>query len=208
MKILLTDDQQMFRYAFTLLLKTIVEPSSVIEEAASGEEALKKLSDNSFDLLFLDISMPGMNGVTMCKHLRSSGITTPVIVLTQHDEPHLISHLLSLGVKSFLTKDTAPKEIIIAIKAVGNNQIYLPEHLQKTIDAIGNENEKSRIDLSHQEIKVIEFLQQGLTSKSIALKMNLTTKTIDTYRERILEKTKTKNVAELISFAFKTGLIE
>ena len=185
----------------------MVEPASVIEEAASGEEALEKLSDNSFDLLFLDISMLGMNGITVCEHLYSSVITTPVIVLTQHDDPHLISYLLSLGVKSFLTKNTATKEIINAIQSVGNNQIYIPEHFRKTVDAIGNENEKSRLDLSHQEIKLMEFLQQGLTSKDIALKMNLTTKTIDTYRERILEKTKTKNVAELISFAFKTGLI-
>lgn len=208
MKILLTDDHELFRKSLAMLLATLIEAPIIFEEAASGETALEKLRDNSFDLLFLDISMPGMNGTTVCRHLYESGIKTSVIVLTQLDDAHLISQLLALGVKSFLTKDCSIPEIALAINTVRNGQIYLPEKLNESVKALANGyHENIRPDLSIQEVRLIKFLQQGLTSKDIAQEMHLTVKTVDTYRERILHKTKTKNVAELISMAFKTGLI-
>ncbi len=208
MKILLTDDHELFRKSLAMLLATLIEPPVVFEEAATGEKALEKLQDNSFDLMFLDISMPGMNGTTVCRHLYKSNIKTSVIVLTQLDDAHLISQLLLLGVKSFLTKDSSIPEIEHAIRSVRDGLVYLPQKLNESVEALKKGyQENVRLDVSVQELRLIKFLQQGFTSKGIAKEMNLTVKTIDTYRERLLYKTKTSNVAELISFAFKTGLI-
>ena len=208
MKVLVVDDHELFRKSVIMLLTTLIEPPVVFEEAATGEKALDKLRDNSVDLMFLDISMPGMNGTEVCRHLYKSNIKTSIIVLTQLDDANLISQLLLLGVKSVLTKDCSIPEIENAIRSVGDGLIYLPQNLHESVEALKKGyQENIRLELSVQELRLIKFLQQGLTSKEIAKEMNLTVKTIDTYRERILQKTKTSNVAELISFAFKTGLI-
>ena len=208
MKVLLVDDHELLRKSLARLLATLIEPPVVFEEAENGEKALEKLRDNSFDLMFLDIRMPRMNGTAVCRHLCKSDIKTSIIVLTQLDDARLISQLLLLGVKSFLTKDCSIAEIELAIKSVRNGLVYLPENLCTSTEALAKKNQEIYLhDLSIQELRLIKFLQQGLTSKDIAGEMNLTVKTIDTYRERILHKTKTSNVAELISFAFKTGLI-
>lgn len=127
-----------------------------------------------------------------------------MIVLSQLEDPQLISYLWTLGIKSFLTKDTPPEEMKQAIQLVILNERYLPAKFRETINVTASEKTKTN-KLSHQELRLLELLQRGYTSKEVAKEMSLTVKTIETYRERILEKTKTKNVAELISYAFRTG---
>jgi DNA-binding NarL/FixJ family response regulator len=200
MKILIVDDHKIFRAAFIRFLSTILNPDDECIEAGNGESALALIHDSVFDVVFLDISMPIMDGYEACKQICKIKDHPSVIMLTQHEEKVTSSYFINKGV-SFLTKSADPEEIASAIEFVRTGKQYLQNGFSHT------ECGEINIELSGQEKRLIESLQLGNSSRDIAKQMMLTTKTVDTYRERLLKKTKTKNVAELIAFAFKTGLL-
>ncbi len=203
-KILLVDDQKVFRTAFLRLLSLIIEPPFDFVEAENGLEALRVMNDGKFDLIFLDVSMPVMNGYDACRKILSLDPRQPVIILTRHNESDVAAYFVSLGV-SFITKDASFEEIRDAINAATNGRQYL-QALHKT--SVHSFLGSKKFELSMQEKKLIQLLQNGHSSKEIAETLNLTTKTVHTYRERLMKKTETKNVAQLISFTLKTGLVE
>lgn len=210
MKVLVVDDHELFRKAFIRLLKFSIEYPVSCDEAQNGFEAIDKLQNEKFDLMFLDVSMPRMDGIETCKRLKSAFINVPVIVLTQFDNENLIFHFYKLGVQSFLTKGASVEELKEAVESAVSFRKYFPLEVNLIIQRMtGNQNQGSqqRIDLTCQEKLLLQYLKGGLTSKEIAEKMNLTDKTVRTYKERIMEKTNTRNVAELISFGFKNGIL-
>jgi two-component system invasion response regulator UvrY len=209
MKILVVDDHRLFRKAFNRLLKISVEYPVFCDEAQNGLEAIDKLQKEKFDLVFLDVSMPRMDGVETCKHIESIHIKVPIIVLTQFDNENLIIHFFKLGVHSFLTKDASVDELKVAIESAVSGKKYFPPEIDNMIQRKKGElSEVQRVEFTCQEKRLIQLLREGLISKEIALKMNLTVNTINTYRDRLLAKTKTSNVAQLISFGFSVGIIK
>ena len=188
------------------MLKVVI-PELVILEAQEGEEVLELLQNVKPDIIFLDVSMNGMNGIETCKHLLEKYPEIPVVMLTQHCEKGLIINLFRMGVSSFLTKDVDISEVKLAIEYILRGEKYFPKKIEEIIDS-SEESNLAKIEFGFQEKMLLRLLSSGKTSKEIANKMNLAIKTITTYRERLLAKTKTKNVAELISYCFRNGIMK
>jgi DNA-binding NarL/FixJ family response regulator len=208
MRLLIADDHQIFRKAFINLLKTTLGPNLEYVEASNGKEALKELESSKVDIVILDVSMPEMNGIEAYKYIKEIYPNVPVIVLTQYDDGVLIYHFFKMGVQSFFTENAGLDEIHAAIDCAVKGERYFPKEIQILIEKVAKGNKlPQKVELTAQEKRLFDLLCQGYTSKEIALKMNLTVNTVDTYRERLLEKTVTSNVAQLISFGFKIGVL-
>lgn len=207
MKLLIVDDHQIFRASFIRLLKIIFHGNNRYEEAGNGFEAIKKMKASRFDVVIMDVSMPEMNGYEACKIIRHNYPDTPVIMLTQFDDGKLIKHFVNSGVFSFLTKDASIDELKTAISYAVKREKYFSEKVMSIINGPNGYDNQFMVELAPQEKVLIHLLEQGKTSKEIATEMGLTLKTVRTYRERLLEKTSTNNVAELISFGFRTGVL-
>ena len=209
MTILFVDDQLIFRKSFTHLLKTIIVPAPICIEAENGNVAIQKLQSEQVDLVFLDINMPDMNGIETCKHLSTEFPALPIIVLTSHDNSSLILQLHQMGIRSFLTKTVDVEELKKAVELVMQGEKYFPKEIESILNnAIEEEKINSqKVHLTPQEKSLLKLLVQGKTSKEIAHEMNITLKSVSTYRERLLQKTQTANVAQLVSFGFRTGIL-
>jgi DNA-binding NarL/FixJ family response regulator len=209
MKLLIVDDQQLPRKTFVRMLELIILPKPICVQAGNGEEALTELQKSIFDIVFLDVSMPVMDGYDACKIIRSEYPLTRLVMLTQLDTENLFFHFFNLGVHSILTKDVDLDEVLTAVEKVRNDEKYFPPKIEALIqkEIAKQDSDVRNIDLTSQEKRLIQLLKEGLTSKEIAREMNLTVNTINTYRDRILEKTKTSNVAQLIALGFQIGIL-
>lgn len=209
MKILIVDDQHLFRKAFIRLLKVLSSFSVECCEAQNGQEAIEILNNQSFELVFLDVSMPTMNGVDACRIIRTHHKSLPIIILTQFDNESLILHFYDEGVNSFLSKGVSEEELMNAISSVRNGEKYFPPTIKSIIQKRKDtrNGDLRKVDLSYQEKQLLQLLKEGRTSKEIAKQMNLTENTVRTYKQRLMERTKTRNIAELIAFGYQLGVL-
>jgi len=210
MKLLIVDDHLIFRKAFIRLLKIAVEYSIDCDEAQNGVEAIDKLQEDKFDLVFLDVSMPQMDGIEACKRIRINHQELAIIILTQYDNEDLIFHFFNNGVHSFLSKGASVDELKAAIDNVCIGKKYFPPEVNLVLQrkkGKSNTDCARKIELAYQEKQLLKLLQEGLMSKEIAGRMNLTDKTVRTYKERLMERTNTRNAAELITFGFRNGIL-
>ncbi len=153
--------------------------------------------------------MPEMNGIACLKKIKELHSQVKVIILTQFDEPALIVHLVALGADGFLLKDSSPDELEKAINAVIQDGQYFTELVHETLALnVGKNGERlAQLDISPREFQVANLLKDGLGTNEIAEKLGLAPSTISSYRKSIMDKTKSKNVAELVKLLFTTGLV-
>ena len=208
-KILIADDHVIVREG----LKQIVAETSdmvVSDEAGSGHEVLNKVLKNDYDVLVLDITMPGRGGLDVLKQIKSQKPELPVLVLSVHPEEQYAVRTLKAGASGYLTKESAPDELIAAIRKVSVGKKYVsPSLAEKLVFELEIDTEKPLHEaLSDREYQVMCMIASGKTVKEIAEELFLSVKTISTYRSRILEKMKMKNNAELTYYAIKHGLVE
>ncbi len=209
MTILFVDDHTIFRKSFAHLVASFIKPSPICMEAQNGNEAMQMMQTTKVDMVFLDINMPDMNGIDACKSIRSAYPNLPIIILTSHDNPALILNLYQMGIQSFLTKNVEVEELKTAVQSVRKGERYFPQKIESILktalveDAIAAQ----KIQLAPQEKLLLKLLVEGKTSKEIAHELKITTKSVSTYRERLLQKTQSVNVAQLISFGFRTGIL-
>lgn len=205
LSILLVDDQQLFREGLALILKQHY-PESTLSHAGSGPEALEMLKTKRFDLILLDIGMPEMNGMEVVGHLTKDYPDLAILVVTQYNGEAMIKHLLRLGVHGFIFKSSASEEIKDAIKTVMEGRQYIPVHLEASFLRKMALSDAPAV-LKKREAEILLLLKMGRSSKEIAERLNLKENTINSYREEMLQKTKTKNVAELIAYAYENGML-
>jgi len=209
LKVFIADDHVIVREG----LKQIVAETSdivVAGEAGNGHEALNNILKNNYDVVILDISMPGINGLDVLKQLKSQKPKIPVLILSIHPEEHYAVRSLKAGASGYLTKESAPNELILAIRKISAGGKYVSSSLAEKL-AFGLEvNAKKALyeTLSDREYQVMCMIASGNTVKEIAEKLFLSPKTISTYRSRILGKTNMKHSAELTSYAIKLGLVD
>ncbi len=208
-KILIADDHAIVREG----LKQIVAETAdmvVADEATSGHEVLDKAWNNEYDVVVLDISMPGRNGVDILKQLKRRRPHLPVLVLSMHPEEQYAVRVLKAGAAGYLTKESAPGELITAIRRVSTGRKYVSSSLaEKLAFDLEYETEKPFHEtLSDREYQVMCMITAGKRVKEIAEELCLSVKTVSTYRSRILEKMKMKHNAELTHYAIKHGLVE
>lgn len=208
-KILIADDHIIVREG----LKQIISETKnlqIEDEASDGFEILEKVHKQKFDLVIMDISMPGKNGLEILKDIKADYPKLPVLVLSMHPEEKYGIRFLRAGASGYLTKESAPDELIDAINKIVKGGRYISSTLaEKLVYAIGEDSNKPPHSLlSDREYEIMLLIAQGKQVSQIAGLLSLSVPTISTYRARILEKMKLKNNAEITYYALKSNLIE
>jgi len=209
LKIIIADDHPIVRAG----MKQIISEDSdllVADEAGDGRQLLSKIREENFDVVILDISMPHMDGLDVLKQLKIEKPKLPVIVLSIHPEDQYALRVLKAGASGYVTKGSAPDELINAIRKVCRGGKYISpsiaEKLAFQLDA--DFEEMPHEALSDREYQVLCLMASGKTVTEIADELTLSVKTVSTYRARILEKMDMKNNAELIHYAVQNKLVD
>jgi len=207
--ILLVDDHNIVRQGLKNLI-SLEKDLSVSGEAASGLEALQLIRKNSYDAVVLDISMPDKNGVDTLHELKHIAPNLPVLMLSGYAEAQYALNLIRSGCKGYLSKDADSDEIIKAIRLVANGKRYISAELADLMtETLIKPTEKLLHEtLSDREFQVFFKLASGLSPTEIGNELNISIKTVSTYRTRVLEKMHLKTNADLTYYAIKSGLIE
>jgi two-component system invasion response regulator UvrY len=207
-KILVADDHPVVRLGLKQLLSD-VKDMTVADEATTGQEVLKKIAKNDYDVVLLDISMPGRNGLDILHELRSKKPKLPVLVLSIYPEDQYAVRVLKIGAAGYLTKESVPEELINAIRKVSQGRKYISSTLAEklAVDLEFDSEKPVHEYLSDREYQVLCLLASGKRLKDIADELDLSIKTISTYRTRILDKMKMKNNAEMIRYALQNKLV-
>jgi DNA-binding NarL/FixJ family response regulator len=206
--ILLVDDHSIVRQGLRNLIELEAD-LQVTGEAASGVEALKMVRGNSYDIVVLDISMPDKNGVDTLHDLKHIAPDLPVLILSGYAEQQYALNLIRSGCKGYLSKDADSDEIIKAIRTIANGKRYISAELAELMsNELSHPSEKLLHEtLSDREFQVFFKLAGGLSPTEIANELNISIKTVSTYRSRILEKMSLKTNADLTYYAIKNGLV-
>jgi DNA-binding NarL/FixJ family response regulator len=208
-KVLLADDHALVRAG----LRRIVEDCpdmTVVAEAADGQEAVEKALQLHPDMAVLDISMPGMDGLEAIRRLRSQLPGLPLLVLSMYDEEPYIVRAFEAGALGYLTKKAAPMELVAAIRTVVAGNRYLTAQAAELLALKGGQGEASRTglgELSLRELQVLRRLALGHTNREISEAYQISIKTVDAYRLRLLKKLQLRNNADLSRFAIQHRLI-
>jgi DNA-binding NarL/FixJ family response regulator len=208
-KILIADDHAIVREG----LKRIIDETSdmvVAGEAADGQEALNLVLKEDLDVVLLDIAMPGRGGMDALKQLKLDKPALPVLVLSMYSEEQYAIRALKAGASGYMTKESAPEELIGAIRQVSNGGKYVSPSLAEKLAfhlAPGGEKPPHEM-LSDREYQVMCMIASGKTVKEIAEELSLSVKTISTNRTRLLRKMAMKNNSEITYYAVKEGLVD
>lgn len=206
-EILIVDDHPVFRQGLAQILNE-EKDMNVKSEAGSVGELFDQLKESSFDLIILDISMPDGNGLDALKKIKKLKPSVPVLVLSVHSEEEYAVRVLKTGGSGYLTKESAPAELVEAVKkAIEGGRYVSPGIAEKLAFVIENEDMYPHEKLSNREYQVMCLISSGKTVGEISKQMNLSVKTISTYRARILNKMNLSNNSELTYYAIKNKLV-
>jgi DNA-binding NarL/FixJ family response regulator len=207
---LLADDHRIVREG----LRRVLEDSNeikVIAEAADGETAFDEAIEKKPDVAVIDISMPGMDGLEVVARMTSYCPDIPVLILTMHDEEQYVIRAIEAGAMGYVTKQSAPEQLVEAVKRINAGGRYLTEKASEALALRvirGNKDQSLTESLSMRELQVLRKLAIGNTNREIATSYNISVKTVDTYRARILKKLNIRNNTELSRYAIQNKLVE
>ena len=207
-RLIIADDHAVVRKG----LKQIFEETLDIDvtgEAGSGAELLKKIRENDYDVVILDISMPGMDGLDTLKKIKAEKPDLPVLIFTIYPEEQYAMRVLKAGASGYLNKESEPEILIEAIRKVSRGRKYISPYLAELLasNLEGGESPPHEL-LSDREYQVMCMIASGKTATDIAKELSLSINTISTYRLRILEKMGLKNNAEITHYALKNRLVD
>lgn len=207
MNILVADDHAILRKGLIQILREEFHSAS-ITEANNSLEVHEKIGEKNWDIILMDISMPGRSGIDTLKQLRADGNKTPVLMLSMHPEEQFGIRVLRAGASGFLNKDTAGDELINAVHRVLSGRKYISAALaEKLAEGPANNNQPLYDLLSDRELQVLQLIAAGKPVSDIAEEIHLSVNTISTYRTRILEKLKLGNNAEITRYALDNNLV-
>jgi DNA-binding NarL/FixJ family response regulator len=201
-KVLITDDHPVVRRGIRQILED-EERIGLIHEAGNGKELFDKLKEQEYDVILLDISLPGRSGLDLISQIKKMRPSAAILMLSIHSEEMYAINALKCGALGYLTKSSAPEELVSAIFKVSKGERYFSSSLaDKMADSLLSETEKPLHQLlSAREMEVLNLFAAGKTVVQIASDLSLSPKTISTYRERLLEKLKLHTTADLIRYA-------
>ena len=208
-KVLIADDHGIIRKG----IKQILSRTSDIEvsaEASTGQEALEKIWTIHFDLVILDISLPGRNGLEILKQIKSQKPKLPVLILSMYPEEQYAVRVLRAGASGYLTKESDKNELVEAIRRIAEGKKYItPSLAEKLASELEPSNDKALHErLSDREYHILCLIAKGKSSNEIAEELALSIKTVSTHRARVLEKMGMKSNAELTYYAVQSKLVE
>ena len=207
-KILIADDHSIVRAGLKQIISEISD-MTIVDEAANGNEVLEKIRMNDYSVVVLDIAMPGKSGLEALKEIKNERPGLPVLILSMYPEDQYAIRVLRSGAAGYLTKESAPAELVTAIQTVASGKKYIsPSVAERLVCNLDFEGKKEPHELlSDREYQVLCMIASGKAVSDIAAELSLSVKTISTYRSRILEKMKFKNNAELTTYAIQNHLI-
>jgi two-component system invasion response regulator UvrY len=208
-KILIADDHTIVREGLKQIVADI--PDIVVaDEAKSGHEVLDKALKNDYDVLILDIMMPGINGLDVLKQIKTHTPEIPILILSMYPERQFALRFIRAGAAGYLTKESASEELIEAIRMVSSGKKYITRTLaERLASELETGQEKQPHErLSDREYQVMRMIASGKTVKEIAEQLFLSEYTVRTYRSRIFKKMRMKIDTELTQYAIKNNLID
>lgn len=213
-KVLIADDHALVRSGLSLLIGK--QPDlEVIGEAGDGIDAIRQCTELAPDVLLLDISMPGLSGIDVLRHVREQNLPVAVLMLTMHEEERLVIETLKAGALGYIPKKAADSELTTGIRAVYHGEPYVHSSLVKTVvrEFVQGESEgaaaaaDARDGLSRREKEVLGYIARGYANREIATSLHLSVKTIETYKARTMEKLGLTSRIELVRYAMQRGLL-
>ena len=209
-RILIADDHKILREGLKSLLEKQPE-FAVVAEAQDGLSAISEAKKHKPDIAILDIGMPDLNGIEVTRRIRSEMAETRVIALSMHADRRFVMGILEAGANGYLLKDSAFTELITAVTAVAKGKMYLSPSIAETVvknslEKLDRKEEGSSVLLSGREREVLQMIAEGKSTKEIALKLFVSTKTVETHRKQIMDKLNIRTVAGLTKYAIREGL--
>ena len=211
-RVLLADDHTIFRAGLRALLE-LEEEIQVVGEAASGEEAVEGALALRPDVVVMDLSMPGTGGLEATRRISALEIPVRVLVLTVHAEEEYLVPVVDAGASGYLTKVSADRDLMEAIRVVARGEVYLPARATTLLlqqyrqaEEEGGDGKGLR-ELSSREREVLALTAEGYSSSEIGKRLFISPKTVDTYRGRIMQKLGLNHRSELVRFALRVGLL-
>ncbi|MCC2681353.1 MAG: two component transcriptional regulator, LuxR family [Nitrosospira multiformis] len=207
MNVLIVDDHAIVRQGLRQIL-TESEKIDLIAEAESGGEAMRQLRESEWSVVVLDISLPDRNGIEVLKQIRKERPKLPVLMLSMHEEGLYAIRALKAGASGYITKQSAPNELMAAINQVARGRKYLtPAVAEAMAESLGTDHDRPLHEtLSDREYQTLRLIASGKSLTDAAEEMHLSVKTVSVYRGRLLQKMKLKNNAEVTHYAIKNGL--
>jgi DNA-binding NarL/FixJ family response regulator len=203
-RVLIADDHAIVREG----LKRILEGQEGIEiagEATNGHEVLERVRAGGFDLLMLDLSMPGKSGIELIRQVKVESPKLRVLVLTMHEEDQYAVRAIRAGASGYLTKESAPSQLVSAIRRLADGRLYISPNVaeQLALDVQPRGDEAPHKHLSDREFEVFQLLVAGRSVSDIAAQLHLSVKTVSTHKTRILQKMNASSVADLVRYAIR-----
>ncbi len=213
-KILIVDDHEVVRDGLRNIL-TSLDNISIAGEAGNGEDAVKMYSTLKPDLVIMDISMPGMNGIEATRVIKEKDPDARILILTMHDNQEYLNQIIRSGAKGFILKNTDKEELLEAVKTVSGGDNFFSKDISKLIIdnyiRTAKETEKNdgykEVPLTKREIEILKLIASGYSNQEIANILYISYNTVDTHRKNIMHKLSIKNTAGLVRYAIEKGLI-
>ena len=209
-RVVIADDHKLVRAGIRRLLEEVPD-IEVIAEAGDGREAIRLVEQHEPDVVLTDIGMPVLNGLGVTQHLARTFPNIRVVILSMYEDEAHVYGALRAGAAGYLIKDAAPAELKLAIRAVAQGGIYLSPPVAK----IAINEYDSRVSagpsiekLSTRQKQVLQLIAEGKTTKQVALELNISVKTVETHRVRIMERLDIHDIAGLVRYAIRVGLVE
>ncbi len=209
-RVIIADDHVIMREGVALILDNLPE-FEVVGQAVNGKQAVEMVEKLCPDIALLDISMPELNGIGAAKLIREIAPNTKILMLTMHDDEAIFFEALRVGASGYALKGSRPTDLIEAIKAIYNGDVYLsPPLTRKLVTSFLSKTdaqESSRLDrLTSRETEVMQLLAQGLKNREVAERLVISPSTVQTHRTHIMEKLELNNRTELVRYAMRHNL--
>ena len=207
MKILVADDHTLVRAGLTSLIARLPE-MEVVGEAADGRQALRMVRDLLPDIVLMDISMPGLNGLEAAERIHGIHPKTKIIILSMHANEEYVAQALKAGASGYLLKDAATAELEMALKSVSMGQFYLsPAISRQVVDNFLHGGPTGVDVLTPRQREILQLIAEGKSTRDIAETLHLSVKTVETHRAQLMDRLDIHDVAGLIRYALRKGLI-
>ncbi|MGH9722174.1 MAG: response regulator [Bryobacteraceae bacterium] len=207
LRILVADDHEIVRCGLRRLLEG--QPGwTVVDEASNGSEAVDKAAEHQPDVVVLDISMPGLNGVEATRQIRAAHPNTEILVMTVHDSEQMALDLISAGARGYLTKADAANDLIAAVQALSKHGTYFNARVSDVLlNARGAGSSWPRRTLTPREREVLGLLAEGKTHREVATALRLSVRTVDSHCANIMDKLDLHSLGELIHYAIRHHIV-
>ncbi|MDA0328303.1 MAG: response regulator transcription factor [Gemmatimonadetes bacterium] len=210
-RVVIADDHTVVRQGIKGVLEE-VDGLEIVGEAGDGDEALKLVSEVDPDVVVLDVNMPGKTGLEVAKTLRDGGSGVRILILSMHDDPEYVLQAVRAGADGYVLKDVAPAELRDAVVAVHEGREYFTARVTQQISVglrqeIEEEQLRGRVEsLTRRETEVLRLVAEGLTNREIGDRLEISPRTVETHRERVMGKLRIRTVAGLTRFVVEHGL--